>query len=408
MHSKRLLVGLALALLALAAAPALAQGGWFAYVYNSLTGDLVRVDAAGAQQVYNLGLSANTYVSGFDMAFTPDGSRVAFCAFEIMPDSAQGAATLYVRDIAAGTNLLSLNLGGAIGCRVTRSAWDESLTQVAVSVVRYYPGDPQADASVPAWDLSVVDVASGSVVSRLDAAAPAVAAAGIFTGAAIMPEVRRFSGGEIVFVEIPWGVGGGAEYPAWVWQPAAGALTPEPTGIWGKSSLRWLPAADELVWLDADPSLSAVQQDGPVPPYNVVMVARGEQAGLLLHSADRTPVDMAYINGGAQLAVLLLPPADFAAAGSQPGDWVALDRAGGQTPLRPAPQYSALADAPGGYAIFELVYGSDLSAPQAALTLVSGGAARLLWSAGDQGWELAWAAPVPASADLPPFPVTAP
>lgn len=406
MYGKRLLVGLAL-LLALVTVPALAQDGWFAYVYNSLTGDLVRVDAAGAQQLYNLGLNANTYVSGFDMAFTPDGSRVAFCAFEIAPDSAQGTATLYVRDIAAGANLLSLNLGSAIGCRTTRDAWNESLTQIAVGVVRRYPGDPQADASVPAWSLSVVDAASGGVVSELNAAAPVVAAAGISAEAAIMPEVRRFSGGEITFVEIPWGVGGGAEYPAWVWQPAAGALTPEPTGIWGKSSLRWLPAADELVWLDADPSLPAVQQAGPVPPYNVVMVARGGQAGMILHSADKTPVDMAYINGGAQLAVLLLPPPDTNNPGSQPGDWVALDRAGGQTPLRTVPQYSTLVDAPGGYAIFELVYGSDLNAPQASLTLVSD-SARPLWAASDQGWELAWAAPAPASAGLPPFPVTVP
>lgn len=408
MHSKRLLIAVILALLALSAVPALAQDGWFAYMYNGLTGDMVRVNANGSQQTYNLGLNPNTYVSGYDMAFTPDGSRAAYCAFEIAADTAQGTATLYVRDIAAGVNALSLNLGGAIGCRVTRDAFNADQSRIAVGVVRYYPGDPQAPTNIPAWDLYVIELATANIVSELNAGMPAVAAAGIMSEAAIMPEVRRFSGSEIVFAEIPWGIGGGAEYAAWVWQTDSGALTPEPTGIWGKSTLRRLPAVDELVWLDADPSLLAAEQGGPLPPYNVVMVARTGQAGMIMHSADRTPVDMAYINGGAQLAVLLMMPFDFNSPELQSSQWVALDRGGGQTPLQTISQYSTLVDAPGGYALFELLYDNTLNVPNAALTLYSGGAALPLWSSSEQGWELAWAAPVAASANLPPFPVTAP
>lgn len=408
MNSKRLLIGLAAALLVLSAAPSLAQPGWFAYLYNSLTGDLVRVSADGAQQVYNLGISPNTYVSGYDMAFTPDGSRAAFCGFEVAPGAFLGTATLYVRDIAAGVNLLALNLGSAIGCRVTPEAFNADQTQVAVGVVRYYPGDPQAPTNIPAWGLYVIDVASAYILAELNADSPAVVAAGIASEVAVMPEVRRFDGSAVLFLEVPWGIGGGAAYPAWVWQTDTGALNPEPTGIWGKASLRWLPAVDELVWLDADPSLLAAEQGGPMPPFNVVMVARPEQAGMLLHSPDRTPVDMAYIDGGARLAVLFMLPYDPASPGVHASQWIALDRAGSQTPLQAAAQYSTIADAPGGYALFELVYDMAAGQPSATLTLYSGGSGRLLWASSEQGWELAWAAPVAASGPLPPFPVTAP
>ena len=60
--------------------PAMAQDNWGVYLFNGNSGELVRVNGDGTQAVSGLGLEQGAYVSSFDMAFTRDGSRLAFCA----------------------------------------------------------------------------------------------------------------------------------------------------------------------------------------------------------------------------------------------------------------------------------------------------------------------------------------
>ncbi|MBZ0285993.1 MAG: hypothetical protein K8I30_00155 [Anaerolineae bacterium] len=107
-----LILGL-LVFASMAFTPALAQETFAVYLFNGNSGELVRVGSDGSQTVSALGLEPGTYISSYDMAFTRDGSRLAFCA-TTYPQTADGSAPVlptakfYLRDIAAQNYLLNL------------------------------------------------------------------------------------------------------------------------------------------------------------------------------------------------------------------------------------------------------------------------------------------------------------
>ena len=82
MHRKSLMIVITvLCLLApMTLTSVMAEEDWSAYVFNGNTGELVQVKADGTQAVSALGLDVGTFVSSYDMTFTQDGSRLAFCA----------------------------------------------------------------------------------------------------------------------------------------------------------------------------------------------------------------------------------------------------------------------------------------------------------------------------------------
>src|SRR5689334_1398372 len=94
------------ATMSLMPAVGMAQDTWGVYLFNGNSGELVRVNSDGTQAVSGLGLEQGAYVSSFDMAFTRDGSRLAFCATTYPQatdanSTAQPTAKFYLRDIAA-------------------------------------------------------------------------------------------------------------------------------------------------------------------------------------------------------------------------------------------------------------------------------------------------------------------
>ena len=90
-HAACALVGL---LLLTGGVPLLAQGNWFVYLFDTGTQALVRVGSDGAQSTLPLGLAQNEAASAFDMSFSPDGGRVAFCAMNYGDGTQTPAATL--------------------------------------------------------------------------------------------------------------------------------------------------------------------------------------------------------------------------------------------------------------------------------------------------------------------------
>src|SRR5690242_14713267 len=158
--------------------PAMAQDTWGVYLFNSNSGELVRLNGDGTQAVSGLGLEQGAYVGSYDMAFTRDGSRLAFCA-TTYPQTTDATtpvlptARFYLRDMAAQNYLLNLDLGNAVGCRTGRAAFNADETQVAVSRINYWPGDPAADTSKPVWQMLVLDIAGGMTVKELNTNSPA-------------------------------------------------------------------------------------------------------------------------------------------------------------------------------------------------------------------------------------------
>ena len=387
--------------------PAHAQDDWYSFLYNWENNDLVQVSTSGTVVTHNLGLSENVFFSSQDLALTADGSRIAFCAVDY--SGAAPRATLYLRHLSSNTNLLEIDFGTAIGCKVTPDAFNADETRLAVGLVNHYGAeDPTLDTSKPLWQLRVIDVASGATVSELNAESAVVAASGMLLEAAIMPEVRRFEGDAIIFAEVPYGLGGTPTVSAYTWQVSSGTVNLLPDGPWGHFGVDQLESTGETAWVAHNPVLPAAPTNGALGFANVIML--GDSSGqerMIYHSADWTIIDVRFIDDGQRLAILLFPAFDAnQAVGEEPTRWVALDRAGNVSDLQVNMEFGGgVASAPGGYVYLSMGYLPGQ--PESALFTLEwyqNGQRSELWSAEGLAWEIVWTAPPSAPADLPPFP----
>jgi hypothetical protein len=411
MYRKYVLLTLAMLLtLTMGLVPALAQANGSVYLYNGTTKELLRINPDGSQASFSLGLDENTFVSSYDMAFSADGGRVAFCAVTYPPSPdpnvpAAPTAHLYLRDIAGGANVLDADMGSAIGCRTGRAAFNEDGTLLAVSRINYYPGDPAADISRPTWELLVFDLGLNQVVTQLNSNSVEVANYESLAKGGILPYVQSFSGRQIIFAEVPYGVGGGAEWNAYLWDTTAGVVTP--VERWGNFTLDALPNG-EMVWVTLDPNLPAGTPAGMMPANNVVQATDASGAvNTIYHSPDWTILDAGFINGGQQVAIQLLSPFN-----SDTPDapltlkWIALDRSGQIVDLVESNGNPSVMNAPGGFvALNQTITDPATGASQYSLTYSTNGQATELWSGqSDMGaWELAWATPGAPTEGLQPF-----
>jgi hypothetical protein len=407
MLKRKLLVGVALAvMLTMGVMQSAAQSDseWFAYLLNGATQELVRVNANGESASISLGISPNEFIGGGrDIAFSDDGSRVAFAQTDSSPDR---STTLVVRDIAAQTNTLEIDLGGTFGAQVR--AFNAEQTQVAVGAVNYYEGDPNADTSRPVWQLRVVDVASGEVVYELNANDPLADDIELVASGTIMPEVRYFANDQIVFAAVPWGIGGAPELPAYVWQLNDDTLSPiEGYGLPGVDTLD----TGELIYLDVDESLPTQEPGGPVGAFNVVMLAdKTGQARTVYHNPDWVLLDSTFVNNGRQIAVQMLQPFDENHPAPQVTQWILLDRNGEVSGDGVYPSFSQVLPAPDGYAILWAEFADNMGTPPRTTRLdyVANGATTNLWTeVTDQAgtsWELVWSSPVSLADNLQSFP----
>ena len=384
-----------------------AQGGtWYAFLFNGVTRQLLRVDMNGTQETFDLGLDETVFLGSRDIAFSPDGSRAAYCVNRASADTPQGDTTLVVRDLVTVANVIEVPLGGNLGCRVSAQGFNADASQVTVSVVKYFAGDTAMDTTGPAWRLLVVDVASGSTVAELNAQSESVLGAGVLAGSALLPEVREFSSNRVIFAEVPWGVGGAPEWRTFIWQADSGTLEQDISLRWGKSGLSYLETTGELAWVDNDPDLPSIDPGGPIAPFNVVKLADSSGAERVLYqTAEWVLVDTEFINGGAQLGVLQLAAFDAENPSQQESRWIALNRDGTKADLTSGTAFTQLADAPGGYALFEFSFNADFTQQTFRLTYITPGENRVLWESQDPGWELAGTIGTPPTADLPAFAV---
>lgn len=343
----KLSIVLALALLVMGMAQILADDTWYIFLYNSATGELVRVDGRGGSiKTFELGLHQNEFVDG--MNFSTDGKRVALCGVQMIPERPQGQSTLYLRDLEAGVNNLEIDLGKTLGCHVSRDAFNEDDSLLAVGVINYFAPDKDIDTSKPIWQLLVFDTQTGKIAHEINADTPAVIQAGMLSGLPIRPQVRYFASNEIIFAEIPYGIGGTPKTSAYRWHLDTGKV--EPADHWGAFALDY--RAGELIWVDYDSGLPAGEPGGPMSPFNVVMtVDQNGEAHRLFHSPDWLILDARFIDSGQQIALQLLEPFDPDATTSQAVKWAALGRDGNLVELGRSTFLAELVEAPGGCAL---------------------------------------------------------
>ncbi len=386
------------------------SGGWFAYLYNSTTDALMRVDADGSQTLYSLGLE-EVLATTYELSFNEDGSRVAFCKRDY--DEATGivAFTLIVRDIASQTNLLEYDLGASTGktCSLGRQAYVND--RVAVAVMNYSAFDTEPDTSQAMWQIMLIDVTTGTLISQIDSSSNIVPYAGAYEGSQL-PLIQHSTGTDVYFVFAPFGGDGPQSFPAFVWHTESGSV--ESVNYWGLIGMSALDTG-EMALPAYDPALPAGNTGGPMEIYNVVQVVEADGAlGTTSHNiyqtADYLISRVQFINNGQQIAALEYPSFDP----ENPNNaslrqrWVAIDRAGNVTELLTIDYMTEIQPAPNGYVAFEQTY-LDEAFTQAhfVLRLVQDGVSTTLaeLDTTDRAvWSLAWVSPTTTAADLPPFP----
>ncbi len=401
--ARRAALILACALLLTTVSGVFAQAPWSVYLFDTAARALVRVNSDGSQSVYPLGLPENAFASAFDIDFSPDGTHVALCPVDYGSSTgAPPSAQLIVRDIAAQTDTLRVDLGPALGCRVSYRADGAFL---ALGIVRYIPGAGQAVPDLPAWELRVVEPTTGGTIASLTSDGPEAAAAGLAANPPVLPLVRRFDGAELIFAALPFTTGGPGVVPAFSWRVDAAALTPvEP---WGHLHIDALPGA-ELTWNANDAARPAGQPPGALPADNV---ARWQDASAqprtVFASPDWLLIDTRFIDDGQRLALQLVAPFDAAHPEElgYPTRWIAVDRAGAVEELTSASSYAQVRGVPGGYVVLQ-VFSPEGGGPATyTLDYNSGGQIRTLWAQQVQNtaYDLAWSPPMTLAPSLPPF-----
>ncbi len=408
MHKRRMTLA-AFALLAvvlfavLLTAPAAAQSNWSLYLLDGMTQQVVRVSLDGTQQVIDLGLPPGAYIGRQSVDFTADGNRVATCTITDADDGAH--ITLSARDVGSASALFSADLGKSDGCWIKYNA-DGS--QIAAGIVRHYAGDPNADPTVPTWELLVFDAATGQQRYEMN---PVKGGANFDAGRTLMPETRYFAGDLIVFAGRPWGTEGFPVSPAFLWQLTTDTLQPvDRWWHWGWDSLAY---TGELAWTELDPNLPVADPGGPVPQANIVKLADDSGSERTIYAnPDWVILGTQFIDNGRQLAIQELQgfvPDANGNPGNQVMRWVALGRDGAVSQLASTLGFSELVAAPDGYA---LLTASDNSAtPVLTLEYHTGREATTLWqyqATGGVTWSILWAQPVPTDSGVQPFQAVSP
>lgn len=405
MSRRAIVLAAVLLMLAFTVPAAAQQSGWSVYLFDSVSQHLLRVFLDGTQQTYDLGIPQGSYIGQRSLDFTSDGNRVAYC---VPVNDTNGAnSTLYIKDIASAEALVTVPLGIGDGCWVTYSADN---AQVAVGIVRYYPGAPgDADTTLPPWQLLVFDAASGQQLYEMNA--EKLAPAGLDPEPRLyMPDVRYFSNSQIIFAALPWGTEGFPISPAFFWQ--LGGDTVQAIDRWWRWGIDSLSATGELVWLEQDESIPVADPGGPTPRMNIVKLAgqTGDER-IIYANPEWVLIDTAFIDNGRQLAIGELEAFDPATGdfSNQHTRWMALNRDGSVSELASGVGFSQILAAPDGYVLLS-ASSNNFPATQ-TLEYRSGREDTMLWQVQVENgafWQLLWAAPTATADGLAAFPTVTP
>jgi len=397
---RRIVLGVLLCLaLVLVAAPAnaQAQSDWSVYLFNSANPQLVRVYADGRQVTYDLGLPEGVFLNPFDMAFTHDGERLAYC-MQLPPSESNGgqpSSQVVIRDLANAVDLHVIDLGPVMGCRLSMFSADD--TQLAAGTINYFPGAQDAAGEGPVWQLFVIDVASGQPVDLVNSTSSPLFESEPVARGAFLPDARYFDNNQIVFSLLPYGTEGLADYPTYLWQLADGSVST--IEHWGKTSTDAL-ATGELIWIDYDAALPAGQAGGPMASFNVVKLAdKSGQTRTIFASTDWIPFRAMFINDGREILIQLLQPFDpNNPVASQGTRFVALDRSGSVRELDAFIAFAEPSPVPGGYVMLWSEDTGGTAPPPIHLNHYSAGGTDEIWSiiSDNMGvsWSIVWSTPI--------------
>lgn len=385
---------------------------WSVYLYNNSDKTLLRINANGTQSTIPLNLSSDIYISTWEMAFSPDGNTLAFCTSDWTQATEAGVPSAFtIMDLTSGSTLHQIELGNTQGCRAAGFSADGSL--VSLSRFNYYLGQAGMDTSLPAWESQLFNVTTGEVVSQFSSNSPELLVMDeLLREFPIMPEIRDFTDTSLVFLAVPWGIGGIPEVDAYRWNFGTDGNFSRDS-YWGAYSADSLPETGEMVWLEYDANLPAGNPGGPIASFNVVKyLAPDGTESVIYTNTEWVIVNSMFVNDGQQVALMLLESFDPEANEEltiQNTQWILLNRDGTTTDLGTYGTFTELTPAPTGLLMLETKYTQEDFQPPILFTLqyyVAGGFIDL-WTqqTDDEGasWQIAYVTPFTTPVDLPPF-----
>ncbi|MFW5690935.1 MAG: hypothetical protein ACOCXZ_00425 [Chloroflexota bacterium] len=406
-------VPLAIISLLLAANPATAQDpDWSIYLYDNATQELVSVDAGGSQNTLPLEIPENRFVGGYDLEFSNDGTRAAYCRPVDEGSAGPGGSPsqLNVVDLTNGETLAAVDIDANVGCRATEL--DSVTGEVAVGVVYEYSGG-ETGADTILWALIIVDPTTGDILHSLDNTDSVAGMDDYLAENPLMMDVQLIDAGQVSFHALMWGTEGQAAPPAYTWNPEANTL--ETTPELSRASFETLPDTGEAVWLELDETLSAAETGSPVAPLNVVKYQTpGSEPETIYYTADWVLLDVQFADNGQAILVQMLEGAtmttDPGMVTSSVTRWVRLNRDGTVEEVAQVDGFSQAAPAPDGFVLLQTLNVSEADQPtRTELFYYRDDTRETLWSIEQDDnravtWSIAWQPPLTAEDDLPPFP----
>ncbi|GAB5494279.1 MAG: hypothetical protein Phog2KO_44940 [Phototrophicaceae bacterium] len=292
--------------------PILSDNSNFVYLYDEQNSNLIRIyldDGTEEQFSLNVPLDGSVYSS--NLSFSDDGRLVAYC----LTDYEQADKTFIVRDIEAEENLLALSFGSISGCQV--SDFNDTGTEVTLNLVINSPIENSLNfPNEPNWALRTIDIASGRITQELNAdsanAPDYESMRETFwfeDGISAMTRAIHYGENEILMTAFPYvGRGGPLRVPAHRWNFADDNVT----AIEGLTYLgaSYLPETNEIVYPYLDEDYPAEQPPGPMPLANSIGIDDGNSIRTIYRNGDRVIANVSFINGGRQIATLLMAGAD--------------------------------------------------------------------------------------------------
>jgi hypothetical protein len=252
---------------------------WYAWVYLDGNDLLYLVNPAGAQAIVKRPeLPDEALPRNVQMAVSRDGSFLLQTV-----ERSGGQRTLVVYDFMHGTFLtydagpdedISLGVGSSF-------IFDADSAYAAVTFHRFHDTGTSMGSD---WRIVVFDLTSGAVAWEIDRAE----AAGLLDGGddwlidginningAYFPRVAYVDNSGGIHTQLVLGFAGGASnYPAFVWYPDLGTISPSPyTNV--DMDVRFTDGV--LLFADVDPTVPIVPPDGPFESHNAII--QGTPAG---------------------------------------------------------------------------------------------------------------------------------
>jgi hypothetical protein len=395
--------------LMLAVAPALAQSEqWSVVLINTTTSDLLRVYADGTTETYDLDLPDYT-LNRLSMSVSADGNLFAYCQGDYtVQEKPTFAVNIY--DLRTRTLIVEYDLGAGLNCNLGPYAFSPDATSLSLALLNYFNGDPNADTTRPIWEILNLDVATGTVLHRLNEQSPEVQA--VFNPVerwTLMPYIQDVTANTVSFALVMWATDASPSQ-ALTWDFAANTVTAAPEWEDFGASTLVTPAGVTSASVGLDDSLPAGEAGGPIPSTNRVQVTEpGADPVTVYINTEDLPVTTEFINNGNSLAIQVLQGFDMTQPDVMQGNyWLALNRDGSLTTLtEPITNFNVLTAAPDGFVLLVAISDLATNITHFQLDYTTDGTTTNLWNnAGDTSnhfWEIAWVTPSTISEDLPPF-----